>query len=865
MEWFLRGNALATAARTGGMNAEKGFEFQKSYAAWLLTRLLIGAERLSAVRYEGAQDVDLMLNNGHQIHVQIKKFDKTPLTFSAMADIIKSFLQDYRDVGSTNGVAACDRLTFRLVAVATVTDIAVLDIARQNNRHIHAPKLANAISAPNKALAKTKMEVRAVLDRLDGQLFPVSSPAGMYRTLAEAGLFRFGVTLDRLDDAVRALIDGIRWRDEIRARDVANWISPYLSPKHPASGKGAIKLITERVKPNRSPEAFYSGQAAIWPAIFADMDTPRDELAAVIASIDHPAVSKILITGPSGAGKSTLARRAVWEAAQRGNALVLEASDQTEAAECWDEALRLAQQQGASENKVLLVIDDLSDFDQLISRAADLPADSPLKIVGTTWRAGSTMQRLGEGVAEISINHISEREALAISAKLGRPLDQMSPQQIDRIRDSGQFLLLNLILLGEGSAERFAARLLERLKDEAPDLIEAYLDLCVFGRYDLSIPISLLVRRNRNAARMRESGEVAGLVFAIGTSRLRSGHRLLSSAVIAAAHVEPIGRMIAIATEADPALEYERRFVVRAITIATSDEHIEIGRASSKTIAWLARETAAVGNYYDIRRLARSLERLGLQSQAAEIGALATEDRILTGADAAAYQGEHEDEDSEQTFNVMLSFYERDPTFWGWRNFLRFASTRGDDRQKIAALDQASARLARSDLGPSDGKAIIDLVAVIGEPPDYAPRLLIRVLEKFPKQMAVARAVANCIISRVRSPEAFLALFNYCLPLLKSIGSEEIILIRNVTRASMHAHNPDRLRWLDQMIRLAKGEQEGEARGILLHCSAEIADTRRLKEVLDLIGPEMIGERDEHQRARHIVHRKQKADSVIAS
>lgn len=279
-----------------------------------------------------AQDVDLFLTNKHQIHVQVKKYDKTPLDLVHAYDIVAGFVRDYQDATTANGVTPTDGLRFRLVLVGTVKDLGILDIARRINIRSHAPKVAAHIFGSTKPPASLKDAVRAVLNRVEAEIFPVGSPTDMYRRMAEAGLARFGVIPDRIDDAVRALIVGIRWRKNITARDVAAQLADYLPHSHPASGKSPIRLVTAAEHPPKSAKAFYSSRAQIWPAIFAGADADRDELPRVIDAMKHRAMSKILISGPSGSGKSTLARRAAWDLAKNGEALVLEVSDASEAA-----------------------------------------------------------------------------------------------------------------------------------------------------------------------------------------------------------------------------------------------------------------------------------------------------------------------------------------------------------------------------------------------------------------------------------------------------------------------------------------------------------------------------------------------------
>lgn len=173
MDGFVRESALSTAGRTGGINALKGLEFQKSYAVWLLTKLLTGEDEIAVVRYEGAQDVDLMLTSGRQIHVQVKKYDKTPLDLGRASEVISSFINDHRDAVRANDLDPADGLHFQLVAVGDVTDVAVLDIARGKNLRVRVPQVAKKVSGRADPGPSLRSEVHAVMERLSVTLFPV--------------------------------------------------------------------------------------------------------------------------------------------------------------------------------------------------------------------------------------------------------------------------------------------------------------------------------------------------------------------------------------------------------------------------------------------------------------------------------------------------------------------------------------------------------------------------------------------------------------------------------------------------------------------------------------------------------------------
>jgi len=80
--------------------------------------------------------------------------------------------------------------------------------------------------------------------------------------------------------------------------------------------------------------------------------------------------------------------------------------------------------------------------------------------------------------------------------------------------------------------------------------------------------------------------------------------------------------------------------------------------------------------------------------------------------------------DPEHTFDMLLAFYDRNGTQWGWRNFLRFASTLSDEDRRCRALDQARKKLQQPDLQPADSKVIIDLLTAIVRSPDRAEQLM---------------------------------------------------------------------------------------------------------------------------------------------
>ena len=200
------------------------------------------------------------------------------------------------------------------------------------------------------------------------------------------------------------------------------------------------------------------------------------------------------------------------------------------------------------------------------------------------------------------------------------------------------------------------------------------------------------------------------------------------------------------------------------------------------------------------------------------------------------FRSENEKLDPEHTFDVLLDFYDRNSTQWGWRNFLRFAFVLSDEDRRSRALDQARKRLQQPDLQPADGKVIIDLLAGIVPSPDWAEELIHAVMRRFPANMMIARSVAQVAIDRARSAAVFKALLDYSLPLLQRMRREELWLAHSLTRAGIHAEARDRLRLVAQLAAYAAAQAAPGARGILLSCCAQRAEPKQFVELLGIIG-----------------------------
>lgn len=852
VQWSVRGQALASPARAGGINAEKGFHFQRSYAAWLLSGLLTNAEGVTALRYEGAQDVDLWLNDGAEVYVQVKGYERTEIDWAGVRTIVSRFVDDLqvarRDAGST----AAQRLTFRLVATGTVSDVDVLNLARRVHIRSHAPRIAGELSS-GVPLQSMKEDVRVVLSSLTTEFYPANVTRDVFRLMAESRLARFGVLADSVDSAVTVLLDKLTWRETTRGSDVLEWLSELLPAEHPCSGQGALTSFAARSRGTLAPlQLFYTSQGDIWQGINDQLDVPREVAPDLRTALLSDNGSKFLIYGPSGAGKSTLARRVMWDLQQEGQILALElrGSEPTDAE--WSAMVRLAKRlRRDGGTRVVLLIDDIHDMPLLADRVADLDVSSGVRIVTTTWSRDASGLDLGGGILKFPLQTISQSEAVAVAARLSRELTTIPFDQLDTILQSGQFIVLNIALLEGGDVTTFGRRLLDSVRATAPRLVDAYVDLCICGIDDRSFPLSVLCRLHPDALDLVSNPEMAALTSAAGAGRIRSGHRLIAEAVVTAAPVQRPTRLLAIAGAVDAVDGSERRFGIRILEDLVGSASFTSSLALY--VERLVRQLAASGEYLDILRCARILELAGRPVESKEVEGLATFERVRSGPDAAAYRSVRSQLDPEGTFDDLLGFYSTSSSSWGWRNFLHMAKELDTARQNNALL-LARARL---DVGIDAGtaKVVVDLMNAAGGAPAWAVEFAIAILRKVPGSVEVARAAAQLVTDHLRSPDLFRALLEYAAPLVGTTG-DRLLLARNLGIAARYADRPARRRLLHMLLALLSETVSDHARATILHTCAGLADGGDVRRVTALLGPAQPAEAARIHAARHILRKK---------
>lgn len=851
VNWAVSGRALETPGRAGGMNAEKGFVFQRSYAAWLLTGLLTGAGGVVALRYEGAQDVDLRLFDGTEIYAQVKGYELTELDWTGARGILSRFVADLQAARAAIGAELSARLSFRLVAAASVGSNDVLDLFRRKRIDKHVARLVRELAAKGSASA-VKLDLEDVLSRMNAELLPAGIPKEVFRLMAEARLARFGVRADEIDAALRALLDAITWRETIGSAEVLRWIADYLPPAHPCSIVGSMVAFGSRTRSQTGSVAlFYTSQSDVWEGIASELDVPRDAAGALRDAVTSSVCPKILVHGPSGAGKSTLARRVMWDLQVEGRIVAIEFRGPEMSDAEWTATVRLAARLRAEGGpRVVLLVDDVHEHPLLAQRVAELDASSDLGVVMTAWTVGAGGVGLGAGLQPLPLASISEGEAAVAATRLGRDLVAIPNARLAALLKAGQFIVLNMVLLEGTDFVSFGGRLLDSVKARVPTLVAAYVDLCACGADDRSVPFDVMQRLHGVAIDLVADPAMKGLVFTIGVGRIKSGHRILAGAVAAAAPQNRLTRLLEIASAVDPAVAEERRFGIGVLEDLVASADFSIGLAPP--LERLARLFAGVGQYLDVRRCARLLAAAGLQASATEVEALADFSRVETGPDAAAYRSDHGARNPAGVFDRLLGFYSGNPTSWGWRNLLHMAKEM-DASRRARALDVARQRLS-SEVDVATVTTVIELMNA-GDTPASSVDFAVSILERMPPNVGIARAVTQLIIDRLRSPRLFATLVDYASPLVDGSG-EGLRLARHITSASRRGDSADRRRLLQVLMPLLDELTDENDRATLLHTCANLASGEDVGHISARVGIERADEPPRLNAARHILRRK---------
>lgn len=844
MEWFVRGDQLLTRSRVSGATAERGFEYQRSFAVYKMTEMLTGEGGLVSMRYECAQDVDLMFGNGEQTHVQIKDFRKTPLSWTRMKEILAGFVRDEFDASIANDR---DRikglLDYQLTGVGLISDEQTFQILRSTFVGKNAREIVDSMIVPaDDERAAYYEAARSVLEKIQIDLAPRDNPEQSYRLMTEALLVRFGVLPDRVAAAVAYLDEMLVRRETIYPHLVAEWVSAFVPENHPASDQSALRVAPiSFTASDAGTHKFYSSQSEIWAAVASGLVVPRNAYLELRAWLTSEAASKIMITGPSGSGKSTLARRALWNLQRAGKVFALELTGSENVEEAFQHASLIGQAQRPSGRPVVILVDDLFNYRAAAEFAKNLKPKDNVKVLGTAWSVDRP-EAFGDGFRQVTLSEISTEEAESAAAALNTSLGVLKGAELVRIQSEGQFLVLNLALLGQGTSAAFGRKILQSIEHTAKDRIEGYIDLCAAGISDTSIPRSVLKARGTRFDLLDVDKDFEGLVFPAGKGeQIRSGHRLIAEAVIKASGVEPISRLIGLSQAANFLLDRDRRFALRAIERAIEPQNRGFAAARVCEIEDICRKAADVGHYVDCLRASKVAIELGLQETADYALGCAGPDRVVSARDAAAFRSDSERSGrADEAFPTLFSFYDRVDDAWGRRLFINSTQHMARDRQ-LAVLAQSIKWVKSNPSYDSEIAATLKSMAWIKPSPPGLSDMIIDVVRSARPSAPVLQASCKLIVSGFGNRAAADVVVKFGLPLLTLPAERPFGLAGPVVRAAHNASERVRAELFDRLLSIYQSHPEGkENAAFLFEICAHIVPSNKKSLLADLIDVEKL-------------------------
>ena len=737
--WLVDGAQLLTRSRQGGKIAIKGFEFQAIHAVDALIQLLTLNNGLVQVRYEGAQDLDLMYGDASQEFIQYKESEFAEYDFATLKEILWGFMRDTIDAcGTPPDVTLLPRLQLRFMLVATGVYIGddVASMIRGTNKAAHAEKLVDGFVYPaGNTLDRDSLLEAAmhVLSNLTLKVSPKQTNNEDLRVLAIGRLALFGVPPSQAEAALTRVKDLLSLPRHYFAGDVIACL-PGLPDTHPANGRSPIGMLpsenTFALLGAVEPLFRESGRAS-WAAIHYALDAPRDLAPLIRDRIEAMADSGgvVLACGPICSGKSTLIRRIAWELHRSGRALVCEINDPDGVDnDAWEAASRIAQ---LARKPLVLVVDDLSRQSKVLAQIQRRPYDKTI-ILGSDRVAGAVTARTKIPTHDFDLAAISATELASLGKHLGRHIGQQQRSELSTLLTGGQMFSVSLFLRGT-SLRRHAQAILTGLAGD-PDHYRYYVAVCLCGMDDQSVPQPIL-RRGYPGVVSWKSKMLEGLVFAdtLRERRIGSGHAALAQAVVEAAQCDVRELRETLIEATDFSQSEERRFALRLLqnTLARGGAMAQDLVYERDRLVRIAQEIGAHGDYLDILRFEKTLldiARLGLPqlvNVAAELSACNGPDKVRSGQDAIAFLNTQAD--FKVRAAAALKVFDRLDISFGRNAFLNFMGAHGKAEPELQrlALESNLRWLAAHGYPAPESKTVVDYInyAVPASAPGYTDQL----------------------------------------------------------------------------------------------------------------------------------------------
>jgi hypothetical protein len=686
---------MRTRSRRSGRIALNGYEFQAAHAVQLMTQLLTCERGLVQLRYEGAQDIDLMFGQGSQLFIQYKETSGTECTFDAMRDILHGFMRDTIDAcGHPPDFSRLSdlKLGFLLVTTGVYVGPDMLSLGRKTRTQTLAAELVNGFSYDENKVDKiddTKRVAAYVLENVELQMHPRLRDSAEAELMATGRLALFGVPVHRIGATLARIKALLTPPQNVFPSDVARCLEG-LPDFHPASGKAPINMLpSESTFPDRSlvEQEFRSSGRVTWAAIHYELDVIRDkadDISADVAALGR-AGGVILIAGAAASGKSTMVRRLAWELHCSGAALVFELTNPSALDNpTWDELVRLA---GLTDRQVVLVVDDIGSYHQVLEELIRTPS-SGITVIATDKNKSCLPKNLPVHVSLHAMESVSVVELSRLEGRSGLILSDKAKRKLSSLMRHGEMFALSLLVQGS-SLHAVADETLQRLERTAPELAPAFLGLCACGANDQTMPLGLFIRM-LPTSEVLTAARRERLVFVESNQRVRSGHAVLSGAILVRAQADPTELKMTLLEKVDVADGIERRFGL-SLLLSDMGKYTVALEGYSRELGHFIDGIVEHGDFLDIRRCVRAVDAIvaagvkGLEAAARRLKAAATSDRVRSGQDAIVFLNENRD--FAGTYRVVSRVFANPAVTFGRSSFMRWVTEKGrghPDQQREA-------------------------------------------------------------------------------------------------------------------------------------------------------------------------------------
>ena len=763
--WSIDGLDLQDKTRQGGKNSLKGFSFQAAFALVRLTWLLTCRNGLLSLRYEGAQDVDLRFCDGTEKYIQAKNYALGNLKLADMYDALAGFARDVISA-KTAGLSGGKQLLFQFVATSIPTQDEPLQLIRRVKLAKHRSEIAKRVHKKYRRGLSDK-EVLAIVDQiLNETQYLVSfgdDPNKDLISLASMELVRFGVPPQDVAASIDRLLQLLEPGNSYFLEEIATKLLG-LPRAHPANELSSVRLLPSKAhirELETTKRLFFQGAPVHWDAIANGLDVHREETSKVKEQIDTllQAGGMVVATGAAGTGKSTLIRRTAWDLHRSGSCIAMEVkfpSDVTE--ENWKILNYLLEE---FDRPVLLIIDDvwrhpgfIEGFDRMNKPRLCLLASS---------RPGEDKRsdKVTFPISNVELGKVGARELTELRKIIG-PSQIVQEKVVSQLLKTGQMLALSLVIQNR-SIEEFAESILEPLRSGASYILDGYIDLCVGGKYDLTTPESILLKRSGTQRQLWLDPQVMGLVFKAGQlhDRVAVGHALVADAVIVASRINPVHRALEICAQCRYEDTIERRYALRLLQNYVEDKkYVGSCRAMAGQIGTEARRLAPLADYVELQRLASMLKAIADNNTANEILSKATPDTIRTGPDAALFLSTANKVNFSKIFSVLLPFYTKNSTSYARRRFITYTRNFGNPAQVTQAAALMASWLPDAGYPTGETRATFDLLA--HAPQDIA-KANVRLVTEYLKHGELNRdstLAAIRLVARAKDPGVSKILFD---------------------------------------------------------------------------------------------------------